>query len=70
MDEKLRIPFKNEVKMPANTTITPWPSEKHKSIKPAKIKFLLKAAKLMIPAKIGVEQGLDANAKSIPTIKG
>ena len=32
--------------------------------------FLVNAAKLIIPAKIGVEQGLAANANNTPTIKG
>lgn len=68
--EKLRTPFKKEVKTPASITITPWPKEKQRSIKPANKRFLLNAAKPIIPASIGVEQGLAAKANRIPTIKG
>ena len=59
-----------DVNTPARTTITPCPKEKNRSISPARAIFLLNAAKLIIPANIGVEQGLTANAKSIPTKKG
>ena len=68
--EKFLTPFINEVKTPAKITITPCPSENNKSINPARAILLLNAAKLIIPAKIGVEQGLTAKANKTPTKKG
>lgn len=58
--------FKLEVNKPANIKITPWPKANKNNIKTAKDKFLPIAAKAIIPAKIGVEQGVPARAKVIP----
>ena len=63
-------PFKNDVKTPANITITPCPNEKQNNIKEDKIIFFVNVAKLIIPAKMGVEQGLDAKANKIPIKNG
>ena len=62
--------FKNEAESPTNIIITPCPKANRKSIKAALIKFLLNVAKLIIEARIGVEQGVVANAKTAPTING
>ena len=70
IEAKFRIPFKNEVKIPERMTTIPCPIEKQKSINPANIRFLLRAAKLIMPANIGVEQGLAANANNAPIING
>lgn len=70
IEEKFFNPFKNEVKTPANITITPCPKEKHNNIKEAVRMFFVSVAKLIIPAKIGVEQGLEAKANKVPTKKG
>ena len=67
---KFLKPFKNEVNTPAKITIIPCPNEKQRSIKPAKKIFFVNVAKLIIPAKIGVEQGLAAKANKIPIKKG
>ena len=67
---KFLSPFKNEVKTPARTIIKPCPIENKNNIKEASTILFVKVAKLIIPAKIGVEQGLDANANNIPTIRG
>ena len=55
---------------PAKTTITPCPREKNKSIKPARNILFDKVAKPIIPANIGVEQGLEAKANNEPTKNG
>ena len=70
IEEKFFNPFKNEAKIPAKTITTPCPKEKTRSIKEAVKMFLLKVAKLIIPANIGVEQGLDAKANKTPIKKG
>ena len=44
--------------------------EKQRSINPANIRFFVNVAKLIIPAKIGVEQGLEAKANKTPIKKG
>ena len=64
------MPFKNDVKTPARIIIIPCPIEKRKSIKEASTRFFDKTAKLIIPARTGVEQGLEESAKIIPIIKG
>ena len=58
------------MKTPARITITPWPKEKARSIDEAIKIFLLNVAKLIIPANIGVEQGLEAKANKTPIKKG
>ena len=68
--EKFLTPFKNEVKTPAKITTTPCPIENKNNIKAAKTMLFVNVAKLIIPAKIGVEQGLEAKAKRTPIIKG
>ena len=67
---KFLIPLRKDVKIPAKTIITPCPNEKQRSIKPAKRRFFDNVAKLIIPANIGVEHGLEAKANKIPTKKG
>lgn len=44
----------------------PWPSAKRNNIKIANERFLPIAANAIIPASIGVEQGVPAKAKVIP----
>lgn len=63
-------PFKNEVKSPARTIITPCPKEKQRSINEARIMFLLNVANPIIAAKIGVEHGLAAKANNTPIKRG
>ena len=62
--------FKLEVNSPAKIRITPWPKAKRNNITIAKYKFLPIAANAIIPAKIGVEQGVPAKAKVIPNNRG
>ena len=66
---KFLIPLRNVVKIPDKIIIIPCPNEKERSINPANSIFFVKVAKLMIPANIGVEQGLEAKANKIPTKK-
>ena len=58
--------FRLEVKTPAKIRITPCPSANKNNIKIARDKFLPMAAKAMIPARIGVEQGVPAKANVTP----
>ncbi len=62
--------FKNEAESPTNTIITPCPNAKRNSIKAAYAIFFDRVAKLIIPAKIGVEQGVVARAKRAPIKSG
>ena len=55
-----------EVKIPAIIKINPWPKANKNNINIAASKFLPIAANAIIPAKIGVEQGVPASAKTIP----
>lgn len=63
---KLLSPFKLEVKTPAITRIRPCPSENMNSINTADKIFVDMEAKAIIPANIGVEQGVPASAKTAP----
>ena len=58
--------FKLDVNIPAKIKIKPCPSANKNSIKIAKPMFLPIAANAIIPAKIGVEQGVPASAKVMP----
>ena len=58
--------FKTDVKTPAKTITTPCPIANRNNIVPASVKFPLSDAKLIIPASIGVEQGVDASANIAP----
>ena len=55
-----------EVKIPAIISISPCPIANKNSIKTAAIRFLPIAANAIMPASIGVEQGVPASAKVIP----
>ena len=55
-----------DVNSPATIRITPWPSANRNNIIIANERFFPIAAKAIIPAKIGVEQGVPASAKVIP----
>ena len=63
-------PLRNVVNNPAKIIIIPCPIENKNSISAASAKFLDNTAKLIIPASIGVEQGLDESAKIIPIKTG
>ena len=58
--------FNPVVKSPAITRIIPCPNENKNSINIASNKLLPIAVNAIMPAKIGVEQGVPARAKSIP----
>lgn len=58
--------FKLDVNKPAKIKITPCPSANINSINIANEMFLPIAAKAIMPANIGVEQGVPARAKVIP----
>ena len=62
--------FIPDVKSPAIIRIKPCPSANKNSIKTAAHKFFPIAANAIIPAKIGVEQGVPARAKAIPRSTG
>ena len=62
--------FKKEVKTPARIIIIPCPSEKRNNIIVAITMFFESAAKLIIAARMGVEQGVDASANIPPIIRG
>jgi len=66
MYEKCLKPLRLEVKTPAIIKIIPCPRENKNSIKMASIIFVESDAKAIIPAKIGVEQGVPAMAKIAP----
>ena len=59
-----------DVKSPAKIKIRPCPNANKNNIKTAIDKFLPIAAKAIIPARIGVEQGVPARAKVIPKSTG
>lgn len=59
-----------DVNNPAINKINPWPKENKNSIKIDIPIFLPMAAKAIIPAKIGVEQGVPAIANVIPKRTG
>ncbi len=62
--------FNPDVKRPAIIRIRPWPRANKNSIIIARDRFLPIAAKAIIPARIGVEQGVPASAKTIPKSMG
>lgn len=64
--EKFFNPFKLEVKTPAIIRIKPCPNENINSINTADHIFEESDAKAIIPAKIGVEQGVPAIANTAP----
>lgn len=68
-DSALRF-FKLEVNNPARIKITPCPIANMNNIRIANDKFLPMAANAMMPASIGVEQGVPASAKVIPRRMG
>lgn len=59
-----------EVNNPAIIRIKPCPNANKNSIKTAAIRFLPIAANAIIPARIGVEHGVPASAKTIPNNTG
>lgn len=63
-------PFKIDVNTPAMTITNPCPIANRNNISPASARFALKEAKPIIPANIGVEHGVEANAKTMPIIIG
>ena len=62
--------FTPEVNRPAIIRINPCPIANKNSIITAAGRFLPIAANAIIPAKIGVEQGVPASAKVMPKIVG
>ena len=64
------MPFKNDANTPERIIINPWPKEKRNNIKTALKMFFDNVAKPIIPAKIGVEQGLEAKANKEPIKNG
>ena len=62
--------FKTDVNTPATSIITPCPSENKNNINAAQAMFVVIVAVAMIPARIGVEQGVVANANTAPKIIG
>lgn len=66
MEEKFLKPFNEEVNTPAIIKIKPCPRENKNSISTASAIFVERDAKVIIPAKIGVEQGVPAIAKIAP----
>lgn len=68
--ENLLAFFKNEAESPTSTMITPCPNAKRNNINAAYGIFLESTAKLIMPAKIGVEHGVVASAKSAPIKSG
>lgn len=63
-------PFSTDVKTPARTITNPCPNENKNNISPARAIFALSEANPIIPARIGVEQGVEASAKIAPMIRG
>lgn len=59
-----------DVNNPAIISIKPCPNANRNNIKTAAARFLPIAANAIIPAKIGVEQGVPARAKAIPRSTG
>ena len=68
MLDSLRTLVRKDVNKPARTMIKLCPKEKENSIKAPISTFLLNVVAAIIPAKIGVEQGVAASAKTIPII--
>lgn len=66
MCAKFLNPFKLEVKTPAIIKINPCPNENINSIKTASRIFVDIDANAIIPARIGVEQGVPAIANTAP----
>ena len=64
------ICFIKFVNIPANTKITPSPNANINSIRSEINMLFVIAAKLIIPARIGVEQGVPPIAKSAPSSIG
>ena len=62
--------FSTEAKMPATNMIMPCPRENKNSIMAAQRIFALIVAVAIIPANIGVEQGVVAKANTKPNKKG
>ena len=62
--------FKTDVNNPAIRIIMPWPIENKNNINAAYAMFAVNDAVAMIPAKIGVEQGVVAKANTKPKING
>lgn len=59
-----------DVNNPAKRIIIPCPTENKKSINAAYTMFALIEATAIIPARIGVEQGVEAKANINPSKKG
>ena len=59
-----------DVRNPANISIIPCPNENRNNIITACIMFADSDANPIIPAKIGVEQGVPASAKTAPKTIG
>ena len=59
--------LRKEVKIPAKTMIVPCPSENRNNINAEYAIFADKEAVAMIPARIGVEHGVVARAKTAPS---
>ena len=64
--ENFLNPLSADVKTPAIIRIKPWPNENKNSINTAKAMFNDNDANVIMPAKIGVEQGVPAIAKIAP----
>ena len=62
--------FKTDVNKPATSIIMPCPKENKNNITAAYAIFADIDAAAIIPAKIGVEQGVVAKAKTKPIMKG
>ena len=62
--------FNVDVNTPAITRIIPWPKANKNSINIAISTFSITEANAIMPAEIGVEQGVPASAKAIPKISG
>ena len=62
--------FSTDVNNPATRIIIPCPIENKNSINAAYMIFVLKDAAAIMPARIGVEHGVVANAKTMPRTIG
>ena len=56
-----------DVNKPAIINITPWPTAKRNNIAIAAKRFFPIAANAIMPARIGVEQGVPARANATPS---
>lgn len=65
--DRARRFFKLDVNNPATINITPWPIANKNNIIIASNRFLPIAAKAIMPANIGVEQGVPTSANVIPS---